>query len=222
MLGSRNLLLSLLLCLTFSGVTHGNVVIYFEEIGDDVRISALGTLALDPSRAVVDETFSDTFNQSGQFQMYGLNGTGYDGRHVGFSTSTLLDSVSQSAVGFGETFFGFGNTTVFFDEDDITGGDISMIEDTAVFEVAVSEITWHPSKDFLIFEDTSLSDLDAEYFDNQLAWTAYTTGDTIVYNTGPAPEVSIPEPKHVGMQMGAILTLALVARRREVRCSSAD
>ena len=182
-------------------------MIYFEQEGVNVRMSAVGSLAVfsgsfDDSVAV--GSVSDIVQVNGVFgtQVF----TPFFSHAYGFATPTSLSVVVSGSDSAGASTFGYVGSQLLFDSSDVTGGVVGGF---------VTEITWDASKDFAILEDTDLATIGVAGFDNVLAWTATTGGaNTISLTAGAPPAAGVPEPSGVLLSCLGLSSLALRRNRK--------
>jgi hypothetical protein len=172
------------------------VIIYFEQIDSDVKVSAVGTLSVDPTKTLdITTSTNNALSVSDDNRIFSWVGENFQGS-VGASLATgvVTGSSGSGAVG---SSFGFLGGTLIWDLADITGGSVG----------AVSQFTWSADKDWFIRTGTTLAGINADARSNQLAWTAATTGDTISLHTGSP----VPEPS--GIILFGMSNLILLLRR---------
>ena len=182
-------------------------MIYFEQEGAHVRMSAVGSLAV--SSATFDgipftESTSDVVSDSA---VLGTDISTHTYEHIyGNVSFTMLPFTFVLTDSPGASAFGFNNGSLIFDSSDVTGGVVGGF---------VTEITWDASKDFAILEDTDLATIGVAGFDNVLAWTATTGGaNTISLTAGAPPAAGVPEPSGVLLSCLGLSSLALRRNRK--------
>ena len=180
-------------------------MIYFEQEGANVRMSAVGSLAV--SSVGFDSTASvSTSDTVAGNRVFGLDASvGSFGFSYGTASSTGLSAVTDFSDTLGASSFGYSGGVLFFDSADVTGGVVAGL---------VTEITWDASKDFAILENTTLASIGVDGFDNVLAWTATTGGsNTISLTAGAPPAAGVPEPSGVLLSCLGLSSLALRRNR---------
>jgi len=171
--------------------SQATVIVYFEQVGDDVVATWRGTI--DAGTWDNDVSLSDQ-TEAGVNAFFALDGEIdiYSGGNVssvpGFSG--VVGSFTGSA-GFESGIIGFGGL-------DDNASPISSIYNFDTLGVTQT------------FQNVTLASIGAASFNNTLAWTSSALGtNTISYTTGAAP---IPEPSSTALLgLGA---LALAVRRR--------
>ena len=151
------------------------VTIYFEQVGPNVRVSALGTL---------DVQYEPLSGPNGYDSVIVGSDEIYDSapeyvflKGAGRPKATPLVAHRQRSADAGA--FGFSGSQLRFDRSDISGGDAA----------AVTQITWSPEKDFFILPGRTLAEIGADNLQGTLAWTANGSGDTIRLQTGSPPPI---------------------------------
>lgn len=155
-------------------VSEAVVVVSFKQEGTNVRAEWSGTLSLDPLLATDTSLSGGAYADAGSNFLLNkasasLGNAGYYNRLGDYTITSLSGSPLLRQV----PSFGYAGKELYWADVHVSGGSVG----------SVSELTFDPTRDYFLFPNTDLASIGANSFDNTVAWTATTTGDTIIYKT---------------------------------------
>ena len=186
--------------------SRGVVTVHFDEIGNDVRVSFDGTIALAPSEKA---SFFGGINYMAvapnSVFMWSSDPNTHEVLMVGTPSPTLFNFTTSiiTPVDGGASSFGFEeNWNLLYLPRHVSLGISTRLP---------LELTAVATEDFFFLRDTDVSELTGNrgggIAEGATLWTANGTGDTFVFAS------SIPEPSGV-MSLGALLGLGIMFRTR--------
>lgn len=148
--------------------SQGAIVVYFEQVGNDVVASWEGQIF-----AGTWSTWNSASSSGGSSNQLYHTSSSYD-IYIGGSAATTSLSAGPDA----STFNGGVNDSQFWINGPTTGT-FAPSSASYTFDKDVHKMTW---------TDTDLASIGADSFDNTLAWTSLSGGtNTISYTTVPEP-----------------------------------
>ena len=189
--------LPILSALALAPASMGAVLVNFEQVGDDVRVSFDGTLGVS---GISDSLPSDVsgfatliLDPAGIIVSGGLSERASMGG--GVTTGSGLSSTDASSFFDAGFSFGYAGTTIFWDDSLVTGGSAA----------SPTELTLDSSNHFYVIADADLEDVVGTASTGDVLWTANVTDDTIQIG-------SIPEPSSIALL--GLGSIGLLARRK--------
>lgn len=180
-------------CLLASSLSQASVIVSFSEDAGRVTIEMAGTITIDSSYSSSSSAAVNPGLADGNTWLIISGDDG--GSRIKYSDAGVATTTTFELTG---NYYSadYGDTTGgFFKESFYAVGPGVVHVGTRTYDFTGVKCSM----------GTTLANMGAENFDNQLAWTANNTGDTITYQT-------IPEPSVIGL--AGVFSAGLLGVRR--------